>query len=194
MKQLFRKPTLILILGLLMLIIGIPYGIYGLTLNGGASLGGALILLTDFAILVIIIIDRAIVQIINPRKLSFLDLFVIFLFISFYVYNQKTLIIDIENEEIEYLIILENPGNLQNTKSSYKFPFDKKLTTNKNFIIVNKVFDNIEHHTKAGWENSYYYNKYTFEKYPVVKLYSNTKLNIDKEMSEEFIDRLINNK
>ena len=48
-KKIIAKPTLIFILTSILLLIGIPYGIYGLTLEGGASLGGALILIADFA-------------------------------------------------------------------------------------------------------------------------------------------------
>ena len=39
------KPTSFLIVGIIILIIGIPFGLYALTLNGGGSLGGVLVLL-----------------------------------------------------------------------------------------------------------------------------------------------------
>ena len=49
-QNLRNKPTLFLVVGIFVLFIGIPFGIYGLTLNGGASLGGVLVLLGVFDI------------------------------------------------------------------------------------------------------------------------------------------------
>ena len=37
MKKLFKKPTVFLILGVILILIGIPSGIYGYTLSGGVN-------------------------------------------------------------------------------------------------------------------------------------------------------------
>lgn len=68
------KPTLFLIVGTIILIIGIPFGLYALTLNGGRSLGGVLVLLGVAIFLPFLIIDRILVNRINPLKLSIFEL------------------------------------------------------------------------------------------------------------------------
>jgi len=68
------KPTLFLIVGIIILIIGIPFGLYALTLNGGRSLGGVLVLLGVAIFLPFLIIDRILVNRINPLKLSIFEL------------------------------------------------------------------------------------------------------------------------
>lgn len=68
------KPTLFLIVGIIILIIGIPFGLYALTLNGGGSLGGVLVLLGVAIFLPFLIIDRILVNRISPLKLSIFEL------------------------------------------------------------------------------------------------------------------------
>ncbi|WP_405205259.1 hypothetical protein [Aquimarina sp. LLG6339-5] len=80
-----NKPTLFLILGILVFAFGIPLGIYGLTLNGGASLGGVLILSGVILFIPFFIIDRILVKQIKPLKLSILEL--IFSLIILLCYN-----------------------------------------------------------------------------------------------------------
>ncbi len=81
---LFLKPTLFSVLGILLLVIGIPSGIYGLTLKGGSSLGGTLILIGCLLIGVIFIIDRVIVQFVNQKKVNIFESIILFLFIIYY--------------------------------------------------------------------------------------------------------------
>lgn len=73
MKNIVNKPTLILVIAIIIIIIGIPSGIYGLTLNGGASLGGVLILFGVFITVLILILDRFFVSFINYKKLNLLN-------------------------------------------------------------------------------------------------------------------------
>ncbi|WP_299443426.1 hypothetical protein [uncultured Aquimarina sp.] len=73
-QNLKNKPTLFLIIGVIMFAFGIPSGIYGLTLNGGASLGGVLILSGVVIFIPFILLDRILVQHIKPLKLSIFEL------------------------------------------------------------------------------------------------------------------------
>jgi len=68
-----------------LLVIGIPTGLYGLTLNGGASLGGVLILSGVFIFLPFLVMDRILVNQIKPFKLSVYEL--IFILIILFCYN-----------------------------------------------------------------------------------------------------------
>lgn len=191
MKKIFNKPTLFLFLGSILILIGLPSGIYGLTLTGGASLGGALILNAVFIVLFFLIIDRVLVKKVDNKKLSVYELLFLILAIAFYFYQNRTLRVNIENQAVDYLIIIENPGNLTNDKALAKLPFDKYVSTRKNHIIVKNVFDNTDVKTPNSWHNSYYYNVYKFEKYPKVKVFAKTQINIDNRINQHFIDSLI---
>ncbi|WP_035086358.1 hypothetical protein [Aquimarina latercula] len=72
-------------IGIIVFALGIPSGIYGLTLNGGASLGGVLILSGVILFIPFFIIDRILVKQIKPLKLSILEL--IFSLIILLCYN-----------------------------------------------------------------------------------------------------------
>ncbi|MFD2562716.1 hypothetical protein [Aquimarina rubra] len=75
LKQYLKSTlTLFLILGVLSFVFGIPSGIYGLTLNGGASLGGVLILSGVVIFVPFFLLDRILVQHIKPLKLSMFEL------------------------------------------------------------------------------------------------------------------------
>ncbi|MBQ4822906.1 hypothetical protein [Aquimarina sp. MMG016] len=73
-QNLKKKPTLFLLIGIIVFIIGIPSGIYGLTLDGGASLVGVLILSGVILFLPFFVIDRVLVNTIKPLKLSVFEL------------------------------------------------------------------------------------------------------------------------
>jgi len=194
MKKWFRKPTLILFLSSILLLIGIPSGIYGLTLDGGASLGGALILLAEGIVLVALFIDRALVDKVSPLRLSIYELVFLLLGITVYLYSERTIIVDIKNENSEYLFVIENPGNLENDESVAQFPFNRKIASEKNYVIVDKMANNIDFNINADWDSSYYYNIYEFEKYPRVKFFSKTDLSLIEHINQNLINSLINQK
>lgn len=191
-KRIISKPTLIFILASILLLIGIPYGIYGLTLDGGASLGGVLILLADLLIFILLVIDRAIVKLISPLKLSVYEFVFLILGITIYMFSQRKLIVEIENENIEYLLVIENPGDMNNNKSHWEFPFDKRIYTQESIVIVDRINGKVDFNINADWNNSYYYNKYEFEKYPKVKFYCKTNFSLKKELNQNSIDSLMN--
>jgi len=193
-NRIISKPTLIFILASILLLIGIPYGIYGLTLDGGASLGGVLILLADLLIFILLVIDRAIVKLISPLKLSIYEFVFLILGITIYMYSQRKIIVEIESENIEYLLVIENPGNLINNKIHWEFPFDQRIYTKESIVIVDKIIGNVDFNIHADWNNSYYYNKYEFEKYPEVKLYCRTNFALKKDLNQKMIDSLMNKK
>jgi hypothetical protein len=191
-KRIISKPTFIFILSLILLLIGIPYGIYGLTLDGGASLGGALILMADFVIFIALLIDRAIVNKISPIRLSIYEFVFLVLCIMIYLHSQRKLIVDIENDNVEYLLVIQNPGNLINNETHLKFPFNKILSTKKSIVIVDKMPKHIDFNVNADWNKSYYYNRYEFEKYPKVTFFCKTSLDFKRDMNQDLIDSLIN--
>ena len=88
MENLFRKTTLFSISGILIIILGIPFGLYVLTLNGGRSLGGVAILFAVSITAIVLLIDRLLVTKINRKKLSHYELVIaILLLIITYLNN-----------------------------------------------------------------------------------------------------------
>jgi hypothetical protein len=83
-KGIFEKSTLFSILSILGIIVGIPYGIYGLTLDGGQSLAGSLVLVGVMILIVILAIDRGIVEKVKPLKLSLIELILSVIVITIY--------------------------------------------------------------------------------------------------------------
>lgn len=173
MKRIFKKPTIIFIIGIILLVIGIPYGIYGLTLPGGDSLGGALILFIAIpCVLFFVAFDRILVQFLSQKILNLSE--VIFLIIAATVYTYKNRAVEIIqlNQESKFLIVIENNGDLKTDNYTYKFPFDKVIRTDKNFVIATDLPENIGIETPEGLEYSYYYNVYHYKNYPKVVLFS----------------------
>ncbi|WP_339625039.1 hypothetical protein [uncultured Winogradskyella sp.] len=80
------KPTLFLILGIFVLLVGIPFGIYALTFSGGASLGGLIVLLAVFAFVPFLVIDRILVNTINTIRLSVYELIFSVIILLFYLW------------------------------------------------------------------------------------------------------------
>jgi hypothetical protein len=192
MRKIFSKPTIVYVLGTLILLIGIPSGIYGLTLDGGASLGGVLIFIGVFVVLFLVILDRILVRKVNQRKLNLYEFVFILLCFTIFLYKERTLIIDNQNENINFLVVIQNPGNLKSDQYSIEFPFSKKVVTDRDFIIVDNMSDNVHFNIPKSWSESYYYNVYEFEKYPKVNVYAKTDYNIELKINQNFLDSLIN--
>lgn len=178
-EKAFRKPTVFLILGIILILIGLPFGIYGLTLSGGASLGGALILMAVAIVFIFLVIDRILVRIINPRKLNIIEVVFLFIVSAIYLYQNRKIEIEQLNQNSEFMIVIENNGKLKNNDYDYKFPFNKKIKTTKNYVIAEKLPQSIDIKSPKNWENFYYYNIYNYPKYPKVVLFAKTSSDID---------------
>lgn len=78
------KPTFISVLSIIGIMIGIPFGLYCMTLKGGASLGAVLVFGVVIGLIVLLAIDRLFISHINPKKLSLIE--IILFIISFLLY------------------------------------------------------------------------------------------------------------
>ena len=191
-KKIIGKPTLISILASILLLFGIPLSIYyHITLEASASVLVLLIMLANFVIFIALLIDRIIVRKISQKKLSIYELVFLVLCITIYSYSERKTIVDIENENVEYLLVIENPGDLTNDKTHLKFPFNKRISTTNGIVIVDKMPKNLEFNINANWI-SYHYKEYEFEKYPKVTLYCKLGLDLIKNINQNFIDSLMN--
>ena len=115
-QNLKNKPTLFLIIGIVVLIIGIPAGLYGLTLNGGASLGGALILIGVIAFIPFFVIDRILVNRIKPLKLSIYEFILIVIVLIFNSSQKRKIVVDLTDYKNDYFVVVFNDGNLKNSE------------------------------------------------------------------------------
>ena len=174
MKNVIQKPTIFLVLGIIIVSIGLPFGIYGLTLSGGASLGGTLILIGVFITLIFLVIDRILVRFINQKKLNIIELIFLLVVSTIYLYQNRSIEIEQLNQESEFMIVIENNGKLENDSYKYKFPFNKKIQTHNNFVIVENLPQGIDVKTPNRWNNSYYYNIYNYQEYPKVVIFGKT--------------------
>lgn len=189
MKAMFHKPTLFLILGIILIGIGVPCGIYGLTLTGGASLGGVLILTAVVVTFVFVLIDRFLVRLIDNKRLSIYETILLIIAITFYSFENRTLEIEQLNQNNQFLIVIENNGKLKNDKSEFRFPFNSKIKTNGNFVISKNLPEDIYIIAPKNWNNSYYYNVYYYPNYPKVVLFAKVESNMDSITILKYIEQ-----
>ena len=135
------KITPVFIVTVIVIIVGIPYGIYGLTLKGGASLSGVLILIGVLICAIALLIDRIAVKTISHKKLNLVELIILIAITAFYLYSDRKLEINVKSNT-DYFVLIENNGKLKNSTFGYKFPFDKTLNTVKRNAVINSIWKN----------------------------------------------------
>ncbi|MCR9253662.1 MAG: DUF4407 domain-containing protein [bacterium] len=135
-KSLILKPTLFSIVGSIILILGIPGGLYGLTLSGGASLGGVLILFAVLVTALVVATDRYFASIMKLRTLSLIELILAIAVILAYTHDNKKIILDLSDYQENYFVLILNEDDLQESKLAYSFPFNKSLTPNLKHGII----------------------------------------------------------
>lgn len=67
------KPTFFSVLSIFGIIVGIPFGIYATTLRGGASLAAVVIFAVVIGLIILLVLDRVLVSIFNPKNLSIVE-------------------------------------------------------------------------------------------------------------------------
>ena len=79
------KPTFGALIAVIGIVIGIPFGVYCLTLTGGASVGGVVVFGIVFLLIILLAFDRLLVSFFYTKKLSIIEftLFVIGLIIYY---------------------------------------------------------------------------------------------------------------
>ncbi len=196
MKNIFRKtlkkPTLFFILGITIIIIGLPIGLYGLTLSGGGSLGGVLILLGIFIVAVIVIIDRLFATKFKSRKINQVELILLLIGIICYSFKQREILIDLSDKKTDYFILIENNGTLINSKLNYSFPFDKKMSFHNNIAIINSITKNYQQLTLDSPNN---WNSKRMQTWNMndfkIRFYSNGNLKFNKTVIDSILKKEI---
>ncbi|WP_157358277.1 hypothetical protein [Winogradskyella sp. J14-2] len=154
--KIFKNPTIFSILGIILIFIGLPIGINGLTLNGGGSLGGAIIIFGVLIVGLIVILDRIFANRVNIKKLNGIELTLLIVGITIFSFTKREIIIDLRDKKTDYFVVLENNGTLKNSKLNYSFPFNKKMEFKDNVGIINSIADNyqrIELESPNNWKS-----------------------------------------
>ena len=161
----------------MVLAIGIPTGIYSLTLDTMERLGGVYVLMGVAITIGVLIIDRSLVQVVKRKTLNSIETLLLLVGISFYLYEGRESLIDISPDS-DYFVLIENNGSFQDSELEYKFPFSKKLMPNENHAVINSISDNfrqIKLNPPEDWSsyvlkprlidniNVQYYSKYDTE-------------------------------
>ena len=167
-----------------------PFGLFAFTFEGLAAIIGPIALITVLSAVLLIFVDRICLKFISLRKLNLLELIITITVFVLYIYSNTNLTVNITNPNINYLLVIENPGNLKSDKLKSAIPNNMKISTNKNYVIVEKMPDEVEYTTSADWNGNFYYNIYEFEQYKSVHMFSKNKMKIN----ENFIDSLLNEK
>ncbi|PQJ78256.1 hypothetical protein [Polaribacter porphyrae] len=107
-----------------------------MTLNGGASLGGVLVLFGVFICIPFLVLDRILVNKIKPTKLSIYELIFSGIVLTIYLSDNKKLYVDLTEYKDEYFVVIYKGGNLKNSELNWSFPFNKNAELNKNSIII----------------------------------------------------------
>ena len=187
-KIIFTKPTIISILGLIIMLIGLPYGIYGLTLDGGSSLGGVLILIGVIIVLFIYIADRVASEKINIKKLNIIEIAIITTFVLIFSFTNREVIFDISKNESNYFVLIENNGNFRNSELKYSFPFDKKIILKNNYAVIGSIENNYQ---RINVEESNKWNGLQMQPWPINKVNIQFYSNPNVEFDEKEIDSII---
>mgnify|MGYP001797829159 FL=1 len=188
--KIFKNPTIFSILGIILILIGLPIGINGLTLNGSGGLGGAIILFGVLVVGLIVILDRIFANRVNTKKLNGIELTLLSVGITIFSFTKREIIIDLRDKKTEYFVVLENNGTLKNSELNYSFPFNKKMEFKDNVGIINSIADNyqrIELESPNNWK-SQRMQPWKMDDFKI-RFYSNGDLRLtDKE-----IDSIIKN-
>jgi hypothetical protein len=187
-KIIFTKPTIISIVGLILIMIGLPYGIYGLTLDGGSSLGGVLILIGVFIIFLIYIADRIASEKVNTKKLNIIETVLIVSSVLIFSFTNREVIFDISQNDSNYFVLIENNGHFRNSELNFSFPFDKKIVLKNNYAVINSIEDNYQ---RINIEESNKWNGLRMQPWPINKVNIQFYSNPDLEFDEKEIDSII---
>jgi hypothetical protein len=193
LSRIFSKPTFFSTSSILLFLISIPLGTYRYLQSGPSTEGWVL---TFLLFLYIIIgfaysVDRIMVKHISPIKLSVAE--VVFTIICFTLinYSQRELLIDIADSKENFVVIIENNGRLKSNELISLSLFDRQIKTTESIVIVDRLSTAELEKNPSFWGQSYYYNKYSFDKYEKVVLFSNPRIDMNSKMTENFLDSLI---
>lgn len=173
--------TPFLIVGMVFFLIITPYLIYTFLIAQNAEIGEVLWLFIALLVFVFLLLDRILIRFVRQKILNFIELVFLFSVFFFYIYSGRQTVINVLNPDIPYLMVIENNGNLQNTVSSYRFPFSRIIETRDSIIVVKNLTKFPEIHIPTKWAEGYVYDEFSFPEYPKILLFLNPEQAVTTE-------------
>lgn len=135
MSFLPQKITTFLIVGLLVIVIATPVGLYKVTRSGTEGIEGVYLLLFAGAALLLLLLDRFLVTYLPVGWLSAVELAVLLIGYGYIAYDSRTTTVDISANPAPYFVLVwvRNPADA--TPLRRVFPFDKTVTVSDTNVV-----------------------------------------------------------
>lgn len=135
MSFLPQKITTFLIVGLLVIVIATPVGLYKVTRSGTEGIEGIYLLLFAGAALLLLLVDRFLVNYLPMGWLSAGELVILLMGYGYIAYDSRTTTVDISANPAPYFVLVwvRNPADA--TPLRRVFPFDKTVIVSDTNLV-----------------------------------------------------------
>ncbi|MBC8151343.1 MAG: hypothetical protein H7Z72_00365 [Bacteroidetes bacterium] len=135
MNFLSQKITTFLVVGLLVILIGTPVGLFKLTRGGSDGVAGSYLLLFALAALLLVLLDRFLVNHIPAGWLSAIELVALLAGYGYISSDSRATTVDISANPSPYFVLIwaKNPADAAPLRRV--FPFNKTITVSDTNVI-----------------------------------------------------------
>ena len=119
-----QKITPFLILGLLVVVIGIPYGIYQ-SRQDSTGIGTAVLVIAVLITAALVTLDRLAVRHVPSGGLWIIELVILVVTWTYYNYNNRTVLLDLSENPAPYFVLIWTNDTPETPVPASRFPFDK---------------------------------------------------------------------
>jgi hypothetical protein len=196
-RKIISKPTFVSLSSFLLVLIIIPIGVYAFITGEESTKGWAIVVPFIFLMYIGIVysIDRFLIKHMKLKLLSILEVLLFVICSIAFAYSSREISVNLKQSNNDFVLVVENPGDLVNTEATSASFFNKEFNTTENLIIVSRITTKTSIISRPeSWNETNYYNVYTFNKYKKVILFSNPECKMDKKMTELFVDSIIESK
>lgn len=151
-----QKLTVLLVLGALVVLVGIPAGLYQLSRGGTDGIVGAYLLVSVLIALLLIGLDRLSLRFVEARTLSVIELALVLTIGLWYAYANRTTTLDLSGHASPYFAVVWTSEASLAEKPVYRFPFDNVIrVTDKPFVCLDqREFDRLNVILPTSWRGS----------------------------------------
>lgn len=151
-----QKLTVFLVVGALIILLGIPVGLYKLSRGGTDGIVGAYLLVGVVITLLLVALDRFSLRFIEARFLSLIELVLILATGFWYAYSNRTTTLDLSNNSSSYFAVVWTSEADRTEELQYRFPLDNVLrVTDRTFVCLDqREFDRLTVTLPANWHGS----------------------------------------
>lgn len=156
MSYLSQKITTFLVVGLLIILIGTPAGLFKVTRSGTEGITGVYLLLAVVVALLLLLLDRFLIKYIPAGWLSAGELVVLLGGYAYLAYDSRTTTVDISANPAPYFLLIWVKNSAEAAPLRRVFPFDKTVTvSDANTVRLDyREFPLTTVTVPASWEGS----------------------------------------